>query len=86
MNFYLGFGGIAIVSLSYLFYGHAKKSFYSYVLLKVKEELNKRLEQEDSEEMFRPAERGSSAIIRVTHGGKLHNIYVPMIVIVRIQC
>jgi hypothetical protein len=65
-------GGLAIYE-SY-FYGKRKVS--EYVMGKVFEELNKRMEQENKEEMFKPVEP-NAAIIKVTSSGKTHSVYVP---------
>lgn len=69
---------IPIVGYSaYIIYGYGKKEFYNYVLGKVNQELDRRLKKEESDEAFRPAEKSKSALIKVNHGGKSHDIYVP---------
>ena len=61
---------------TYVAYGYGKRQFYSYMMGQVNEELDKRLKKEEGEDAFHPM-RGKSAVIRVQHGGKFHDIYVP---------
>jgi len=44
---------------------------------KVAEELDRRMKKEDEEELFKPNSKSKSAIIKITHGGKSHDIFVP---------
>jgi hypothetical protein len=62
--------------IGYLSYGWGKRRFYEYVMSKVNEELDRRLKKEDAEELFKP-QATKSAIIKVSHGGKTHDVYVP---------
>ena len=75
MNYLLGIS--ASIGAIYVTYYYGKRAVYSYVMDKVKEELDKRLEKEETEDLFRPAEKGLSALIKVNHAGKNHNVYVP---------
>ena len=61
--------------MGYMGYRYGEAQFYSYVMNRVKDELDKRMKKEDEEEMFRPSEK--SAVIRVSSGGKSHSIFVP---------
>lgn len=63
-------GGMAI----YYTYKYAKRKFYSYVMDKVSEELDRRMENEEG---FTPMRKTTSAILKVNHCGKSHSIYVP---------
>lgn len=62
--------------IAYLSYGWGKTRFYEYVMSKVNEELDRRLKRENDEELFKP-QATKSAIIKVSHGGKTHEVYVP---------
>jgi hypothetical protein len=61
--------------LGYVGYRYAEAWFYSYVMNRVKDEMDKKMKKEDDEEMFRPGER--SAVVRVSSGGKSHSIFLP---------
>ena len=61
--------------LGYVGYRYGENKFYEYVMSRVKDELDKRMQKEDEEEMFRPSDK--SAVIRVSSGGKSHSIFVP---------
>ena len=61
--------------MGYMGYRYGESQFYSYVMSRVKDELDKRMMKEDEEEMFRPSDK--SAVIRVSSGGKSHSIFVP---------
>jgi hypothetical protein len=71
--FYLG---LPIVGyLGYKGCRYVEAEFYSYVLGRVKDELDKRMQKEDEEDMFSVGEK--SATIRVISGGKRYVIFVP---------
>lgn len=75
MNYlYYSTGIICGGVIGYYGYKYAEKKFYEYLFNKVKQELDKRLE---SEEGFVPMRKTTSAILKVSHGGKTHSIYVP---------
>lgn len=77
MNYYY-FPIIPVVGyVCYIGYGYGKKRFYEYVLSQVNEELDRRMKKEDQEELFKPHTKSKSAIIKVTHGGKTHDVYIP---------
>ena len=63
--------------MGYMGYRYGEAQFYSYVMSRVKDELDKRMKKEDEEEMFRIHHSEKSAIIRVSSGGKSHSIFVP---------
>jgi len=69
----LGVVGLTSVSL-YTGYHYGKIALYKYVMRKVNEELDRRMETE--EELFKPVHK-NSALIKVTHAGKSHDVYVP---------
>ena len=74
-NIILWLGTAAVLGTTvYYGYHYAKKQFYSYVMKKVTEELDKRMEIE--EQHFKPI-HSDSALIKVTHAGKSHSVYVP---------
>ncbi len=68
---------LIIPPVLYVTYVYGKAAFYNYVMGKVNEELDRRLKKEENDEAFRPAEKSKSALIKVNHGGKSHDIYVP---------
>ena len=63
--------GITLISLTY-YYG--KRKLYSYVMDKVKEELDKRME--DEKEFFQTFSKKTSRV-KIKHAGKVHSIFVP---------
>jgi hypothetical protein len=77
MEFSLQFFTIGAIGLttSFLAYKYGKAKIYEYVMSKVKEELDERMKNE--EEMFKPYHKNSSAVLKITQGGKTHDIYVP---------
>lgn len=74
--FYLSFIPISVY-IGWRGYQYGKEKLYEYVMSEVKKELDKRMRDEDDQELFKPHERCKSAIIKVTHGGKSHNIFIP---------
>ena len=70
----IGTVGTLISLVIYKGYYYGKKELYRYVMKKVNEELDNRMENE--EELFKPMHK-NSALIKVTHAGKSHSIYVP---------
>lgn len=65
-----------IVVGGYYGYEYGKRRFAQYVMGRVSEELNKRMEKEEEQELFKPVHK-NSAVIKVTQGGKTHSVYVP---------
>lgn len=57
-------------------YYYGKRKLQEYVMSKVLDELNNRMEKQDQEEMFKPIHTNSAAV-KVTTSGKTHSIYVP---------
>ena len=74
-NFIIGLSSLFTFFLSYKFYYYSKRKVYEYIMEKVKEELDSRMKEED--EMFKPFQKNSSAILKFSQGGKTHSIYVP---------
>ena len=75
MNWITITGGIIGSSiLLYKTYYYGKQKFQKYIMEKVLEELNNRMEIET--EMFKP-HSSNSAVINITSGGKNHHVYVP---------
>ena len=72
--------GMAYTGYYVVSWGYEKGKEYAkgYVMRKVKEELDKRLDggENGEESSFKPTHT-NSAVIRVSHGGKLETIYVP---------
>jgi len=64
---------IGIGLLGYLGYKWGYNKVNEYVIDRVMKELDKRMENEEG---FKPM-RTNSAMIKVSHGGKSHSIYVP---------
>jgi len=60
--------------IGYYGYDYGKNKFYKYVMGKVNEELDRRMEKE--EELFKPVHK-NSAVIMVNQAGKTHSVYVP---------
>jgi hypothetical protein len=78
MNNYLVFFSIPLIGyVGYKGYEYGKSRFYEYVFAKVSEELDRRLQKEDEEELFKPNAKSKSAIIKFSHGGKTHDVYIP---------
>ena len=73
---YYGFAGIGGIVGVYYGYYTVKNIFVGYVMTKVNEELNKRMEKEEEESSFKPMHT-NSAILKINHGGKSHSVYVP---------
>ncbi len=73
----MNYSYLIIPPVLYVGYVYGKRAFYNYVMGKVNEELDRRLKKEENDEAFRPAEKSKSALIKVSHGGKSHDIYVP---------
>ena len=57
-------------------YYYGKRKLQEYVMSKVLDELNNRMEKQDQEEMFKLIHTNSAAV-KVTTSGKTHSIYVP---------
>ena len=75
MNYlYLGILGIAGYCGYKYAYKYGKDQFYKYVMSKVNEELDRRMETE--EQLFKPV-HSNSAVIIVNQAGKKHSVYVP---------
>ena len=68
----IGILGIA----GYYGYVYGKNKFYKYVMGKVNEELDRRMEIDKNEELFKPVHK-NSAVIMVNQAGKTHSVYVP---------
>lgn len=68
-------GGITTCFITYKLYYYGKEKFYQYIMEKVNEELNNRMKNE--EELFKPFHKNSSAILKISQGGKTHSVYVP---------
>ena len=73
MNWYYS-GLIAVPIICYFGYKYGKKKMEMYVMARVMDELNKRL---DDEEGFTPMRKTTSAMLKIKDGGKVHSIYVP---------
>jgi len=74
---YANWLGISFFSflISYKGYYYCKKKINEYIMEKVNEELNKKMENE--EEVFKLFHKNSSAVLKITQGGKTHPIYLP---------
>ena len=69
--------GVALFGLlSYKSYTFGKKYLYEYILKRVKEELDRRLKEEEEQEFFKPIHQ-NSAVIKVQHAGASHSVYIP---------
>ena len=77
MNYFWIIGSITGLICVYKGYHYGKYKLYEYVVQKVNEKLDEKLKQEESEELFKPLHKNSSAVIKVKHGGKTNSIYVP---------
>ena len=73
---YYGLAGVGGLVGTYYGYYVIKNIFVGYVMSKVNEELNKRMEQEEEESSFKPMHT-NSAILKINNGGKSHSVYVP---------
>ena len=62
--------------VGYYGYSYGKNYFYKYVMRKVNEELDRRMEVDKEEELFKPMHK-NSAVIMVNQAGKKHSVYVP---------
>ena len=60
---------------SYYLYKFGKNKANKYIMDKVMEELNKRMENE--QEGFKPMRKSTSALINIQHGGNTNSIYIP---------
>ena len=69
---FLGISGVIV----YYSYDYGKKKFYKYVMEKVNEELDRRMETDKEQELFKPV-HNNSAVIIVNQAGKTHSVYVP---------
>lgn len=77
MNYLIWTSGTIVTGAClYQGYKYGKRYFESYVMKKVMEELDRRLKEEENEEMFKPMHK-NSAMLKIRHGGKSHSIYVP---------
>ena len=77
MNYYYLFGIPVLAYIGYQSYNYSRRYLTGYVMERVKEELDKRMEREDEQEHFKPLERSLSAKIKVIHAGKTDHIFVP---------
>ena len=68
--------GIACCFVLYKGFYIGKNIVMSYIGKRVKEELDKRMENEENEESFKPYHT-NSAILKIKTGGKNHSVYVP---------
>lgn len=75
--FYLSLLGISFTGITiYKGYHYGKRRLQEYVMSKVLEELNQRMEKQEQDEMFKVMHT-HSAVVKVTSAGKTHSIYLP---------
>lgn len=70
--------GILVVSVAAIYKGYyyGKRKLEGYIVKRVMDDLDRRMKQEEEEELFKPI-HSNSAQIKVKTGGKTHSIYVP---------
>ena len=70
--------GLAIIGvpITYFLYNYGKRYVSEHIMGKVQEELDRRLKEDEEKEHFKPT-KGKSAIIKVSHMGKTHSVYLP---------
>jgi len=75
MNYYFWTGIFSISAFSlYHGYCYAKTKLYDHIIEKVNEKLKNDLDEED---LFKPLQKTSSAMINVKHNGKTRSVYIP---------
>jgi hypothetical protein len=68
---------VGVGCISYWGYTWGKNKFRSYLMSRVKDELDRRMKEEDEKQVFKPLRKTKSAMISFDHGGKQHKAFVP---------